>query len=181
MSTADRLELRHARGPHAFNLAVCAGLVLLFALHALSGQEGALVLLLPAAILFGGFGLQSLLRILDRRPVALLDREGIWIPELMVRPLPWRELLAVDERRFGRTRLFLYVADTRPWLRPERQGGFTPDAALGKLLPGFSRPRITFETHWLDRSHREIREAVASFWGAARATEAEAGAEAEAG
>ncbi len=174
MSGSERLELHHARFPHAANLALCAGLVLIFLVQAMSGVEGAAVLLLPAAILFGGFGLQSLSRILDRRPVALLDREGIWIPELMVRPLPWRELLAVDERRFGRTRLFLYVEDTRPWLRPERQGGFTPDAALGRLLPGFSRPRITLETHWLDRSHREIREAVASFWGAARLAGAEA-------
>lgn len=175
MSGDDRLELHHARGPHAANVVLCVAVLLLFAWHAMRGIEGAAVLLLPAAILFGGFALQSGLRLLDRRPLAILDREGIWIPETMARPLPWRALEAVDERRFGRTRLFLYVTDTTPWLKPERQGAFTPEAALGKLLPGFARPRITLETRWLDRSHREIREALAAFWGRARAAEAEDG------
>lgn len=175
MNAEQRLELRHARLPHLVNIAACGGLIALFLWHAASGIEGASVLVLPALILFGGFALQSGLRIRDRRPVAALDPEGIWIPEIMARPLPWLEVRAIDERSFGRTKLFLYVADTRPWLKPERQGGFTPDAALGKLLPGFARPRITLETHWLDHSHREIREAVAAFWGAARAAEAEPG------
>jgi hypothetical protein len=170
MSGAERLELRHGRVPHAANLALCVGLVLLFAGQAASGQEGAAVLLLPALILFGGFGLRSALCLLDRRPVAVLDREGVWIPELMSRPLPWRAVEAVEERRFGRSRLFFYVADTRPWLRPDRRGGFGPEA-LGSLLPGFARPRITLATHWLDHSHREIRAAVGAFWGAARAAE----------
>jgi len=170
MSGAERLELRHGRVPHAANLALCVGLVLLFAGQAASGQEGAAVLLLPALILFGGFGLRSALCLLDRRPVAVLDREGVWIPELMSRPLPWRAVEAVEERRFGRSRLLLYVADTGPWLRPERRGGFGPEA-LGSLLPGFARPRITLATHWLDHSHREIRAAVGAFWGAARAAQ----------
>jgi hypothetical protein len=170
MSGGERLELRHGRLSHTFNLALCVGLVLLFAGQATSGQEGAAVLLLPALILFGGFGLRSALCLFDRRPVAVLDREGVWIPELMSRPLPWRAVEAVEERRFGRSRLFLYVADTRPWLRPDRRGGFGPEA-LGNLLPGFARPRITLATHWLDHSHREIRAAVASFWGVARAGE----------
>jgi hypothetical protein len=172
MSGSAGLELRHGRVPHAANLALCVGLLLLFAWHAATGVEGAAALLLPAAILFGGFGLRSGLLVLDRHPVAILDREGIRIPELLARPLPWRAVEAVEERRFGRSRLFLYVADTRPWLRPERRGGFGPEA-LGSLLPGFARPRITLATHWLDHSHREIRAAVAEFWGAARAAEVE--------
>ncbi|MCL6607075.1 MAG: hypothetical protein K6T74_03175 [Geminicoccaceae bacterium] len=174
MSGAERLELRHGRGPHAATVALCAGLLLLFAWHALRGVEGAVVLLVPAAILFGGFGLRSALCLLDRRPVAVLDRDGLWIPDLLARPLPWRAVEAVEERRFGRSRLFLYVADTRPWLRPDRRGGFGPEA-IGSLLPGFARPRITLATHWLDHSHREIRAALAAFWGAARAAELEPG------
>lgn len=167
MDDAERLEIRHGRLPHLAAIALCLGALGVFGWHAATGIPEARTLLLPAAILFGGFALQSGLRLRDRRPVAVLDRDGIWIPELMVRPLPWREIQAVEERRFGRSRLFLYVADTRPWLRADRQGGFAPDAVLGKLLPGFSRPRIAFETRWLDRSHGAIREAVASFWGAA--------------
>ncbi len=178
-SSPERLELRHARAPHLVTIGLCVGLLVLFAWHALRGVEGAGVLLLPAVILFGGFALRSGLTLADRRPVAILDREGIFVPETMARPLPWHALQGVEERRFGRTRLFLYVADTRPWLKPERQGAFTPDAVLGKLLPGFERPRITLETRWLDRSHAQIREAVATFWGAARAAAGDAASDAD--
>ena len=54
MSGDERLELHHAHWPHVANLALCAGLVLIFLFQAISGVEGAAVLLLPAAILFGG-------------------------------------------------------------------------------------------------------------------------------
>ncbi|MCS6779662.1 MAG: hypothetical protein NZ555_08175 [Geminicoccaceae bacterium] len=169
MSGPDRMELRHDRLRHGANLALCLALLGLFGWHTLKGVEGASLLLLPALVLFGATASQSLAKILDRRPVLILDREGVFAPAIMARPLPWRELRAVEERRFGRTRLFLYVDEPGRWLRPEAAGAWSPAGALGKLLPGFERPRITIETVWLDRPHPRIREAVAAFWGAARA------------
>lgn len=169
MSWPERIELRHDRLRHGASLALCLALIGLFGWYALRGVEGALLLFLPALVLFGATGLQSLLKILDRRPVLVLDREGLSAPAILARRLPWSELRAVEERRFGRTRLFLYVDEPGRWLRPDAAGAWSVQGSLGKLLPGFERPRITLETAWLDRPHRAIREAVARFWGAARA------------
>lgn len=173
MNGAERIELRHDRLRHGLNLVLCLALLGLFGWYALRGVEGALLLGVPALVLFGGVGLQSLARIRDRRPVLTLDREGLFAPAIMARPLPWREIRAIGERRLGRTRLFLYVDEPGRWLRPEGSTSWSLHGSVGKLLPGFDRPRITVETVWLDRPHRAIREAVASFWGAALAEAAE--------
>ncbi|MCS7268992.1 MAG: hypothetical protein NZ704_13140 [Geminicoccaceae bacterium] len=169
MSALERIELRHDRVRHGANLALCATLIGLFGWHAARGVEAAVLLFLPALLLFGGMGLRSLAKIRDRRPVVTLDRKGLVAPAILARPLPWSEIRAIEERRFGRTRLFLYVDEPARWLRPDAAGAWSVHGSLGKLLPGFERPRITLETAWLDRPHRAIREAVATFWAAARA------------
>ncbi len=168
MSGPERIELRHDRLRHGANVALCLALIGLFGWHTLRGVEGAFVLLVPALLLFGGMALQSVAKMRDRRPVLILDREGVFAPSTMARPLPWSEVRWIEERRLGRTRLFLYVDQPSRWLRPEAGGAWTAQGSLGKLLPGFERPRITLETVWLDRPHRAIREAVARLWGAAR-------------
>jgi|DewCreStandDraft_4_1066084.scaffolds.fasta_scaffold00029_129 hypothetical protein len=169
MSPPERIEIRHDRLRHGANLALCLALIGLFGWHTLRGVEGAFVLFVPALLLFGGTALQSVAKMRDRRPVLILDREGVFAPSTMARPLPWSEVRGIEERRLGRTRLFLYVDEANRWLRPDAAGAWSVQGSLGKLLPGFERPRITIETVWLDRPHRAIREAVARFWGAARA------------
>ncbi len=169
MSGPERIELRHGRGRNLATAALCLALIGLFLWRRLEGRTGGDLLFLPALLLFGAYGGLALLRAFDRRPVAVLDREGLHLPDRLARPLPWRELVEVQERRFGRTRLLLYVRDLGPYRRPDRVESWRIEAILGKLLPGFERPRLVLETSGLDRPHRAIREALAAFWGKARA------------
>lgn len=162
---SGRIEIRHDRLRHSLNVLLCFSLIGIFAWHALAGTEGALLLLVPAVVLFGGTAIGSLVKILDRRPVIVLDRTGLSAPTILARPLPWDAIQRIEERRFGRTRLFFYVDEPKRWLRVDASSGRD---LLSALLPGFERPRIVLDTSWLDHSHKAIREAVAGFWGAAR-------------
>lgn len=164
----ETLVLRHGALPNmlAAGLASLLGLVFLWRWWA--GSPGVAALVLPALFLFGLFGGSCMLRAADRRPVARIGETGILLPAIMDHELPWAELQEMAERRFGRTRLIFYVADTSAYLKPEVRSAWTLRAMVGKLRPDFARPAIELETSWLDRDHAAIREAAASHWGWAK-------------
>lgn len=168
MKAPPPLVLRHARARNLASAVLCLALAGWFGARAAAGAADADLLLVPALLLFGGYGALALVRALDRRPLAILDESGLHLPDQLARPLPWQALVEVQERRFGRTRLLLYVDDLAPYRRADRPAGWTVDAVLGKLLPGFERPRLVLETAGLDHGHATIRAALQAFWGAAR-------------